>query len=179
MSWQLGGVCGLSPAGLCRSSASLKGLEWTRRAEFLWASAQGRVFFSPCSGKGSLVEEKKRHHLFPQPSIRSSPLMSGCLQGAGSRHRKKGKELQLVLTGNSSLWLGVVVVCWKDGWGGSLQLPHIGGGETVETGRSCSDSRSLLCGIYFTGGKSSGGTLMARKKSFLILTEQLFHLRRL
>ena len=52
-------------------------------------------------------------------------------------------------------------------------------GETVVTGRSHSHSKSLLCGISFTGGKSSGGTLMARKKSFLILTQQLFHLRRL
>lgn len=70
------------------------------------------------------------------------------------------------------------MVRWKDGRGGNLQLLHIAG-ETVVTGRSCSHSRSLLCGICFTGGKSSSGTLMARKKSFLILTQQLFHPRRL
>lgn len=42
-----------------------------------------------------------------------------------------------------------------------------------------SRSRSLLCGVSFAGGKSRGGTLMARKKCFLILIQQLFHLRRL
>lgn len=129
LSWQLGGVCGLSPAGLCRSSASLEGLEWAGRGEFLQTSAQGRVSFSPCSGEGCSVEEKKRHNPFPQPSICSSPLMSSCLQGAGSRHWKKGKQLQLVLTGNSSLCLGAVMVHWKNGRGGSLQLACIGGGD--------------------------------------------------
>lgn len=135
-------------------------------------------FLSPCSGEGSSVEEKRQHHLLPQPSICSLPLMSGCLQGAGSRRRKKGKQLQLVLTGNSSLWLGAVMVRWEEGRGGSLRLPHIEG-ETVVTGCSRSHSRSLLCGISFSRQKSSGGTLMARKISFLILTQQLFHLRRL
>lgn len=75
------------------------------------------------------MKEKRRHHLFPQPSIHSSPLMSSCLQGAGSRRWKKGKQLQLVLTGNSSLRLGVVMVCWKDSRGGSLRLACIGGGD--------------------------------------------------
>lgn len=129
MSWQIGGVCGLFPAGLCRSSASLEGLEWAGRGEFLRASAQGRVSFSPCSGEGSAVEEKRQHHLFLQPSIHSSPLMSGCLQGAGSRRWKKGKQFQLVLTGNSSLRLGAVMVHWKDGRGGNLRLAHVRGGD--------------------------------------------------
>lgn len=75
------------------------------------------------------MEEKRQHHLFLQPSIHSSPLMSGCLQGAGSRRWKKGKQFQLVLTGNSSLRLGAVMVHWKDGRGGNLWLAHVRGGD--------------------------------------------------
>lgn len=58
-----------------------------------------------CSGEGFFVKEKRHHYLFSQPTICFLSLMSGCLQGAGSRIRKKGKQLQLVLTGNSSLCL--------------------------------------------------------------------------
>lgn len=55
------------------------------------------------------------------------------------------------------------MVHWKESRKESLCW-HVLEGETLMTGRSHSHSRSLLCGISFTGEKNRGGTLMAREK---------------
>lgn len=79
MSWQLRGAWGLSPAGLCRSSASLKGLEWAGRGEFLQASAQGRVSLSLlwgrllCGGEEATSPVTSAQHLLLAPDVRLPP----------------------------------------------------------------------------------------------------------
>ena len=64
--------------------------------------------------------------------------------------------------------------------GGSLQLAGVGERHegAVVMGDSQTRSGSLFCGVSFTGEKSTGGILMARKKILPNSDPQLFHARR-